>query len=175
MSTSGSLDSTKLTDPNCNSGNGNNGCGTTTTDTQNYGSGFNAIGGGVYALDWTSSHISVYFFPRNSIPEDISSGNPDPSSWGTPTTTFGGSGCDIDSHFKDHNIVFDTTFCGQWAGQVWDTNDKCKALAPTCNEYVGQNPEAFKDAYWMVNSVKVYEDSSSKKRAEGVMPKPFMA
>ncbi|RDL38303.1 Glycoside hydrolase family 16 protein [Venustampulla echinocandica] len=175
MSTSGSLGGTKLADPNCNSGNGNNGCGTTTTDTRNYGSGFNAIGGGVYAMDWTSSHISVYFFPRSDIPADITSGKPNPSSWGTPTTTFGGSGCDIDSHFKDHNIVFDTTFCGQWAGQVWDSNQHCKALAPTCNEYVGKNPQAFKDAYWMVNSVKVYQDGSAQKRAEGVIPMPFMA
>jgi hypothetical protein len=119
MSSTGSLSSSSLTQADCNAGNGDDGCGFTTTNTQGYGAGFNAIGGGVYAMEWTSSAIEVFFFPRTSIPSDITSGSPDPSTWGTPVASFSGSGCDIDSHFSNHNIVFDTTFCGQWAGSVW--------------------------------------------------------
>lgn len=150
---------------------GTGGCGQTTTDPSNYGTGFNDIGGGVYAMEWTNEAIAVYFFPRYAIPDDISSGNPDPSTWGTPLTNFVGDTCDIGSHFKDHYIVFDTTFCGDWAGGVW--GDQCGARAATCEDFVSQNPAAFEEGYWLVNSVKVYTDSGSSKRE--VVPRSFMA
>jgi hypothetical protein len=82
----------------------NAGCSIDATSSQTFGSGFNAIGGGVYATEWTSAAISVYFFPRGAIPTDISSGNPDPSGWGQPQATFSG-GCNIDSHVVDQQIV----------------------------------------------------------------------
>lgn len=173
MSATGALSSSKLIETNCNAGSGSNGCGFETTNTQGYGTGFNAVGGGVYATDWTSSGIKVYFFPRASIPSDISSEQPNPSSWGTPVASFSGSGCDIDANFKNHNIVFDTTFCGQWAGNVW-SQSTCASLAPTCNEYVANNPSAFSNAYWLVNSIKVYQDSGVTKR-DGVKALPFLA
>ncbi len=158
---------------NCNAGNGNDGCGFSTTNDLAYGDAFNANGGGVHAMLWTSTGISTYFFPRTSIPSDITSGAPDPSSWGTPVTAFGGSGCNIDTHFKNHNIIFDTTFCGDWAGNVWSQNTQCVALATTCDAYVGANPSAFSQAFWLINSVKVYQDSSSSKR--DIVPVRFLA
>lgn len=36
-----------------------------------YGEGFNQGGGGVYAMEWTSDGISVWFFPRRHIPRDL--------------------------------------------------------------------------------------------------------
>jgi hypothetical protein len=161
MQSTGALSSSKLASGDCGAGNGNTGCSTSTTNKAGYGTGFNAIGGGVYAMEWTSQAIKVYFFPRTAIPADIASGSPNPSSWTQPVAAF--SGCNIDQHFQNHNIVFDTTFCGQWAGQVWDTNPKCKALAPTCNQYVGANPAAFASSYWLVNSVKVYQAAAAKR------------
>jgi hypothetical protein len=157
INTSGSLASSVLDYTNCNTANANDGCGVSTTNTQGYGAGFNAIGGGVYATQWTSSAIAVWFFPRNAIPSDITSGNPSPSGWGTPVVTFnGGSGCNIDSFFANNQIVFDTTFCGDWAGAVWSSGS-CANLASSCQDYVGANPSAFQGAYWTVNSVKVYQ------------------
>jgi hypothetical protein len=82
----------------------NSGCGITSSDSQSYGDGFNNNGGGVYATEWTSQALSIWFFPRNSIPSDISSGNPDPTTWGTPAALFEGS-CDMDSHLGPQNIV----------------------------------------------------------------------
>ena len=82
----------------------NAGCGIAATSSETYGTGFNNIGGGVYATEWTSSAISIWFFPRYAIPGDISSGNPDPSGWGTPLASFSGN-CDIDSHFGPQQIV----------------------------------------------------------------------
>lgn len=65
--------------------------------------------------------------------------------------------CPIDSHFANHNLVFDTTFCGDWAGAVWAQDQTCSALASTCQDYVGQNPEAFAEAYWLVKGIRVFQ------------------
>ncbi|KAI1208094.1 glycoside hydrolase family 16 protein [Annulohypoxylon truncatum] len=147
----------------CNApGTGSNGCPTLSNDVQTLADGFNAIGGGIFALEWTSSAINIFFFPRTgSIPQDIAAGSPDPSTWGSPQTSFSGSGCDIPSHFTDNQIVFDTTFCGDWAGKVWPYDPICSTKAATCQDYVAANPTAFKDSYWLINSVKVYSDATN--------------
>lgn len=170
MSSTGSLSGSVLSTPDCN---GNMGCSMSTTNTQGYGAGFNSIGGGVYATQWESSGIYVWFFPRNAIPADITSGNPNTAGWGTPTAAF--TGCNIDANFKNHQIVFDTTFCGDWAGQnaIWDGSCAKSTGAATCEAYVAANPKAFTEAFWLINSVKVYSIGASKRDA--VVPKPFMA
>lgn len=67
----------------------------------------------MYAMQWESSGIYVWFFPRNNIPADIRNGAPATGNWGLPIVAFnGGSSCNIDSFFANQNIVFDTTFCG---------------------------------------------------------------
>ena len=88
----------------------NAGCQIMESATNSYGAGFNSNNGGVYATLWNSNAITIYFFPRGSIPSDIASGSPNPSGWGTPAAVFKG-GCDISSTFKSQQIVFDTTFC----------------------------------------------------------------
>jgi len=72
-----------------------------------YGSSFNDNGGGVYAVQWTSRFIKIFFFPRNSIPEDITAGKPDPTKWGLPTANFDTryGHCDIDASFPPQTIV----------------------------------------------------------------------
>ena len=138
----------------------NQGCSIETANSATYGAGFNAAGGGVYATEWTSDVISIWYFPRSAIPADITSGNPDPSGWGLALSSFSG-GCDLDSHVDDMQIVFDTTFCGDWAGQVWSTDATCSPLAATCNDYVQNNPSAFAETYWSVNSLKVYQQNGA--------------
>lgn len=96
---------------------GNQGCGVQQGGPASFGDGFNAANGGVYAMEWTSTAINIWFFGRNNIPAGATGANPDPSTWGSALASFqGGSGCNIDDHFKNNNIVFDTTFCGGWAG-----------------------------------------------------------
>lgn len=161
VSNDGSSSGTQLLGSDCE---GNSGCSQTTSDNQNYGDGFNAINGGVYATEWTSDHIAVWFFPRTNIPSDISGGNPNPSGWGSPLAQFNPTdGSSIDDHFQNNQLVFDTTFCGDWAGSsnVWNSNSECSALASTCQEYVSNNPAAFVDAFWSVNSIKVYDQASN--------------
>ncbi|KAK3394740.1 glycoside hydrolase family 16 protein [Podospora didyma] len=167
MSNKGSLGSTKLVSSNCE---GNAGCSQNTKATDNYGAGFNAAGGGVYAVEWADSSISVWFFSRDSsMASSLTSSDaaPDTSDFGQPLAVFGGSSCDISKHFKDNNLVFDTTFCGDWAGEVWDNDSTCSQLADSCEAYVGANPQAFANAYWLVNSIKVYQKKgSASKRVE---------
>ncbi|KAM0154779.1 hypothetical protein ACHAPG_006309 [Botrytis cinerea] len=132
------------------------GCGISDTRTNSYGRGFNLNGGGIYAMEWTSSHIRVYFFPAGTAPADINGPNPDPSKWGTPVSNFEGD-CDIDTHFKENRLIFDTTFCGDWASAVWSSDATCAPKAATCVDYVAGKPEAFGDQYWLVKSVKIYQ------------------
>ena len=135
----------------------NTGCGIKSTDNKSYGAGLNSNKGGVYATEWTTSGISIYFFPRGAIPADVLGDNPNPSGWGKPAAKFDG-GCDIGSIFKNHQIVFDTTFCGSWAGAVWSSST-CASKAATCNDYVQNNPSAFTEAYWEINALKVYQSN----------------
>ncbi|KAL4728682.1 hypothetical protein ACLX1H_005433 [Fusarium chlamydosporum] len=169
VTSDGSDQSSSLVNDNCNAGGASEGCGQCTADNQNYGDGFNDIGGGVYATEWTSDYIAVWFFKRGQIPQDIQSGNPSPASWGTPTAKFnGGQGCNIDDHFMENNIVFDTTFCGDWAGSpdVWNNNPETASLGD-CKDYVASNPADFKNAYWLVNSIKVYSQDESSGGGNG--------
>ena len=118
-----------------------------------YGAPLNAVGGGIFATEWTNSHISVWFWPMGNSPADIYS-SPEPSTWGTPYAFFSlGSNCPPE-HFKDHTIIFDLTFCGDWDGATFPSN--CPNLG-SCTDYVMLHPEAFTEAYWLVNYVKVFK------------------
>ena len=133
------------------------GCTVTAKVPNNYGAGFNANNGGVYAMEWTSNQIKTYFFPRGSIPSDISSGHPDPSKW-TPFFVVGGDGqCNVDQNYRDMRIIFDTTFCGDFGSATWGNSCAAKTGYDACYKYVPGNPQAFREAYWDVPSVKVYK------------------
>jgi hypothetical protein len=132
---------------------GNQGCGIICPD-GTYGAPFNQAGGGVFVTEFGHGWpVKVWFFPRNRIPGDIQSGNPVPSSWGKPVAQFNiGNDCPQD-HFHDMQIIINLTFCGDWAGSVF--GDGCGQFG-NCNDYVQHNPGAFGNAYWIFNSVKVY-------------------
>ncbi|PNS17978.1 hypothetical protein CAC42_3937 [Sphaceloma murrayae] len=138
----------------------NAGCSISTPQTNTYGRGLNRIGGGVYAMTWQKASIRVWFFPRGAIPGDITAGKPTPAKWGKPLSQFQG-GCNIPQFFKDNQIVFDTTFCGDWAGNVWAQSGCQTDRYPTCQSFVSDNPGAFKNAFWQINSLKVYTQSAA--------------
>ncbi|TVY37898.1 putative endo-1,3(4)-beta-glucanase [Lachnellula subtilissima] len=129
-----------------------------------FGDPFNANKGGVYAMDWTSTYIRIYFFARANIPADITSGKPDPTKWGLPMANFDSKygSCDVGASFPEQTIYFDTTFCGAEAGTSsgswakWTDCAKTTGVS-TCEAYVRQQPEKFDTAYWLINSVKVYQ------------------
>ena len=109
-------------------------------DKKSHGQGFNANGGGVFAHTWDEDAINVWFFPRNAIPQDITSGKPKPSTWGAPAASFlTGSGCNVAEAFHDHQIIFDITLCGDWAGATYSA----QGCPGTCAQRVA-DPENFK-------------------------------
>ena len=61
----------------------------------------------------------------------------------------------MDDHFQNMRLVFDIAFCGDWAGQpaIFDADGRCPG---TCQDFVQNNPQAYKDAYWSINALKVY-------------------
>lgn len=148
---------------------GNQGCGVRSSLSNSFGSGFNGNGGGVYAMLWDSSGIKIYFFPRGSIPSDISAGAPQPSKWPAPMANFPSTDCNPYEFFNTHSTIFDTTLCGDWAGAVWngtgvpgqDVSCAQETGFSTCAAFVAASGASFSEAYWEVSSVKVYQDTSS--------------
>ncbi|GFF67597.1 probable endo-1,3(4)-beta-glucanase NFIA_089530 [Aspergillus lentulus] len=157
---SGSNDMTgTLSSSECGEASGTVGCVVKGTNGSS-GDPFNKAGGGVYAMEWTDAFIKIWFFPRSQIPASLSSGSPDTSSFGTPMAHLQGS-CDFGERFKAQKFIIDTTFCGDWAGNVF-AESTCPMSDPSspmqsCVNYVAQNPAAFKEAYWEINSIKVYQ------------------
>jgi len=122
---------------------------------QSYGAPLNQMNGGAFATLINSTVIAAWFWPQSKIPSDISSNKPNPNTWGKPYARFQlGSSCPS-SHFKDLQMIFDLTFCGDWAGSVFSSDCPGKG---SCVDFVKNNPSQFKEAYWMINYVHVFQE-----------------
>ncbi|KAJ7084326.1 glycoside hydrolase family 16 protein [Mycena belliarum] len=136
----------------------NQGCGVEFTKPNSYGRDFNTNGGGRVAMQRGSCGINMWFWSRDdpNVPLEVSQGlgtiNPNQGLWGEPDAVFPADSCDIAAHFDAHNIVFDLTFCGDWAASAY-ANSSCPS---TCEDYVDNNPSAFSEAYWEISSLRVY-------------------
>ncbi|KAI9060314.1 glycoside hydrolase family 16 protein [Trametes sanguinea] len=156
------------TSTNCDASvNFNQGCGVSFAKPASYGSDFNSAGGGYYVLVRSKTDgVRVYFWTRDdpAVPPEVRNPSPYPDAfnpegmyptlfWGQPEADFPlNDQCDYASHFNAHSFVFDLTFCGDWAGSDYP-NTGCPS---TCDDFVMNNPQAFTNAYWEVNSIRVY-------------------
>ncbi|KAJ3774916.1 glycoside hydrolase family 16 protein [Lentinula raphanica] len=131
--------------------NDNAGCGITEWSRASYGPFFDQQGGGVFAMKWDENGIAVWSFYRAAIPQDIQAGSPNPSGWGDPVAALEPGGCDPLTNFVNHSIIFDITFCGDWAGNSYATS----GCPGTCSEQL-MEPSNFDNATWSINSIKVY-------------------
>jgi hypothetical protein len=150
----------QLMNANCgSSGSSNTGCGFADVTSQNtYGAGFNSAKGGVYAMQWVDAGISVWFFPRSAIPADLVADKPMPWTWQQPFARWSASGCSPRDFFHDQIAIFDTTFCGDWAGATWGSSGCAQKTGfESCERYVRENGSAFSEAYWTVNYVKYFK------------------
>jgi len=130
----------KVLNTQCASGNGHNaGCNFVDANSTSYGTGFNSIGGGVFAHLWDDSGIKIWHFARNAIPSDISAQQPDPSFWGTPAAFWSSASCDISTHFQDHSLVLDITLCGDLGNPTFPSS----GCSGTCASAVA-DPTNFK-------------------------------
>ncbi|KAI9445170.1 glycoside hydrolase family 16 protein [Lactarius indigo] len=133
------------------------GCGVIEWSQASYGPTFDAQGGGVFAMKWDQDGISVWNFYRVAVPEDIQAGFPNPAVWPNPTATLEPAGCDPLQYFKNHSIIFDITFCGDWAGNSYATS----GCPGTCSDRL-VDPTNFVNASWSINSLKVYRRQNVK-------------
>ncbi|KAJ7022052.1 concanavalin A-like lectin/glucanase domain-containing protein [Mycena alexandri] len=147
---------------------GNAGCGMQSKSSVSLGEGFNSAGGGVYAMQWDSTGISVFFFGRGAIPGDITAQAPQPKSWGLPMAHWPASDCNPWKYFYEHVAIFDTTLCGDWAGSVWTGSgtpgqeQSCATRTgfSTCEAFVLASGGSFAQAYWEVKSLKFYNTTA---------------
>ena len=150
---------------------GNQGCSFHDTSSSFYGTGLNNAGGAVFAMEWTSDGVSIWRWAHGASPGDVLGNSPSPSNWGSPSAQWSGSGCDWDSHFSSNNLVFDTTFCGDWAGNTFGS---CSAAnnGQSCQAFVQNNPSAFANAFWSVNALKVYQNNGASQNVAAPAPSP---
>ncbi|KAF7318819.1 putative glycosidase C21B10.07 [Mycena chlorophos] len=149
----------------------NAGCGVKSNDPLSYGPAMNANGGGWYAAEIHASYIQVWFWPRNAtaVPPDVKAANASPgygylptvdtAAWGIPTAFFPSATCPISSKFGPQNIIINLTFCGDWAGQA--AVYSASGCPSTCVDFVNNNPTAFTEAYFEINSLRIFEDVNS--------------
>lgn len=172
--------SSSVSHPSCGSSKGsNNGCAFIDDSKASYGAPFNKAGGGTYAMEWTSSGIKIWSFPRGQEPADLE-GNPNPSGWAGKflKAAWSSHSCDTKTFFKQHAVTFNTDLCGDWAGSAYrelsspppcdlpaivgtdtDMSFSLVCLAggkSKCLEYV-KTGSHFTEAYWAINSVRVYQ------------------
>jgi hypothetical protein len=110
------------------------GCTLSDPDTSSYGQGFVTAGGGVFALLRDSTGIKIWRFARQSIPQDVHSGQPNPTSWPPPSAFLSTAECDIASHFSPQQLVLDITLCGGWAGGAYPRS----GCPGNCTEHVSK-------------------------------------
>ncbi|KAG7529178.1 hypothetical protein FFLO_05765 [Filobasidium floriforme] len=140
----------------------NDGCGIASAADRTTGKGFNDDGGGVYVTAWMDGGISIWIFKRWDTPEDVwdRSRTPEPDSWRLPDAHFAASGC----HFTEMQMIFDTQFCGDWAGSsgAW-SGSGCPG---TCAETV-MTAANFNEAYFAINDLRVYSPPGTGQNNNG--------
>ncbi|CAE7678013.1 unnamed protein product [Symbiodinium sp. CCMP2456] len=135
----------------------NQGCGQK-LPAGSFGPDFNKNQGGTFVAEWDNvrKFMRTWFFPSGKEPIDLLVRGPQPDMWGTPNSyfTLNERWCTAD-HFKNMRMVFDTTFCGDYAGSTF--KPMCPWLQTSCEDYVRNNPEAFSDAFWSIKTLDVYQ------------------
>ena len=136
-----------------------------------FGAEFNENGGGVFATEWAADiGIRMWFWTHDSVPLDVQQQNPDPRLWGKPYALWEfGDWCESD-WFEDLYIMIDLYFCG-WAGTDGSFKSQCGTIAAefgdgSCEDFVRLNPEYFKDAYWLIHELTVYQRNVTSSAAD---------
>jgi len=123
-----------------------------------FGPAFNSAGGGTFVAEWdpiVNKRLRTWFFPVGEEPEI--GDHPEPDLWGVPNSffTLNEKWCTA-AHFKNMRMVFDTTFCGDYAGASFNTY--CGWTHMQCEAYVRSKPNDFSNAYWGIRRLDVYEN-----------------
>jgi hypothetical protein len=134
------------------------GCSVSVSAQDSFGPTFNQNGGGYFAMVRDTIEggqgISVYFWPSNTTNLPTALQYPalpymqtdtnvtsiayttQSTAWSTPNAHFPNSNstCAMQNYFEPHNIILDTTLCGDWAGETFQYTSSCPNV--TCEDYV---------------------------------------
>ncbi|KZT64203.1 glycoside hydrolase family 16 protein, partial [Daedalea quercina L-15889] len=155
-----------LTSANCYpSATDDDGCAVLETAPDSVGPAFAAANGGVYAAQFDTSGIFIWFWSRADISASVSSANEaiDVSGWGRPSAAFPASSCDITQKFGPQALVIDITLCGTWAGEPSIYSETCPVTAGTtlndntcyASNVIG-NGTNYADAYFEIQYIKAF-------------------
>lgn len=150
----------------------NQGCGQKQPE-GSWGTALNKAGGGTWAAEWDPDRrkIRTWFFRRGQEPVDLLRKEPNPDTWGIPTSffTLHANQCSPE-HFKHMRLVFDTTFCGDYGEATFYSS--CPATGMSCHDYVQKNPHVFSEAYWSIRNLDIYRRPNEQ---PGVLSAPLGA
>ena len=123
-----------------------------------FGENFNNNGGGVYALQWTDDALNAWFFPRGSVPSDVSatSNSPDPSGWGLPMASYPASSCNFGEFFSAQTIILNINICGSFGLSAFSAT-----CSGSCLDLV-QTPSNYDNAFFEISYMRVFTNDSSK-------------
>ncbi|KAF8990462.1 hypothetical protein BDQ17DRAFT_1185278, partial [Cyathus striatus] len=136
------------------------GCTTTNTGLNSYGPSFNNGHGGVFITEYSSSGISIWFFPRNNIPISVSSNssNIDTTDFGIPIANWSPSICGSDGFSEvllPQSFVIDIALCGrEWLGTLL-YNQTCPPGNCFVNSVSGDGSN-FDEAYFEIGAIRVF-------------------
>eukprot|EP00438_Fugacium_kawagutii_P002998 Skav233477 [mRNA] locus=scaffold1310:5924:14162:+ [translate_table: standard] len=122
----------------------NQGCGQKLPQ-GSFGPAFNR---GTFVAEWdpiaswpqVNKRLRTWFFPAGEEPEI--GDHPEPDLWGVPNSFFTLNEKCTAAHFKNMRMVFDTTFCGDYAGASF--NSFCGWTHMECADYVRSKPNDFR-------------------------------
>ncbi|KAI0354274.1 hypothetical protein OH77DRAFT_1426345 [Trametes cingulata] len=155
----------------CSAGaNSSIGCTVVETQPNSFGDGFNSHGGGVWAAQFDTSGIFIWFWNRSTIPADVSAnGNSvDPSTWGTPSGAWPASSCNVSQFFTPQQLVIDITLCGDFAGQPNIYQQTCggplgNSTVDICyiDNVINNGTSDYANAFFEIQYVKVFSTSAA--------------
>ncbi|RDX50093.1 hypothetical protein OH76DRAFT_1349667 [Lentinus brumalis] len=130
-----------------------------------YGSAFASAGGGVWATQFDTTGINIWFWSRKDVPSSLSSATDsvDPSSWGTPSAQYSTSTCDVSKFFTPQQLVIDIALCGDWAGQANVYQQTCNGDGSATACYIDNvinNGTNYADAFFEISYLKAYSSSA---------------
>ncbi|CBQ72681.1 related to mixed-linked glucanase precursor MLG1 [Sporisorium reilianum SRZ2] len=141
------------------------------TSTPTWGRALNRAGGGIIAMErsfgTTGKGVRVWYFPNSNasaLPSDLAASSTavNTDAWPKPAAYLPIASCYAD--FAPHNIIFDITLCGDWAGNTYNQSG-CNAQYPACSYQVGYNGPSFNQSYWSVESLRLYTNGGSTANA----------
>ncbi|KAF9440842.1 glycoside hydrolase family 16 protein [Macrolepiota fuliginosa MF-IS2] len=136
------------------------GCIVTNDNPASYGPAFAQANGGVFVTELAESGVSIWFFERANIPAGLTNNasTVDTSTLGTPMGNWPSGGCDISKFFLQQTLVFDITFCGDFAGSPQFFPQTCSGVCYT--DYVINNGTSqYANAYFDVGYVRVFSSN----------------